>query len=63
MKNIWKQHIPFYLGDTRGAILPIAAILFPIIIGMVALGVDAGSWLITKRNLQNAADAAVLAAA
>ena len=49
--------------DTSAAVLPIAAFIFPIILGMAGLGVDAGNWLATQRNLQTAADAAALAAA
>ena len=61
-KKIQKK-IRQYKKDLHAAVLPVAALLFPVILGMAALGVDAGSWLVNQRNLQNAADAAALAAA
>lgn len=40
-----------------------AALLFPVILGMTGLGVDASNWMMTRRDLQNAADAAAISAA
>ncbi len=52
-----------YFRQTAGAVLPIAALLLPVTLGMTALGVDTGYWVMNKRNLQTAADAAAMAAA
>ncbi len=52
-----------YFKSEAGSILPLTAGLLPVIIGAAGIGVDAGSWVMTKRNLQTAADAAVIAAA
>ncbi len=43
--------------------LVIAALLFPILLGMTALAVDLGSYASARRTLQNSADAMALAAA
>jgi Flp pilus assembly protein TadG len=45
-----------------GAITVIAALAFTALIGIVGLSVDLGMWYQTTRSLQNAADAAVIAA-
>lgn len=52
-----------FLNNDDGAILPMAAVMFPVIMGMVGLGVDASAWMMSHRNLQNAADAAAVSAA
>lgn len=49
--------------DERGAIAVIVAILLPVIVGVAGLSIDVGSWYETQAQLQNAADAAALAAA
>lgn len=41
----------------------IAGLSLPILIGMVGLAIEGGSWYQAKRSMQNAADAAALAAA
>src|SRR5437667_101254 len=47
----------------HGSITPLTCLLLPLIIGMVAFAVDL-SWLcLTRSELQNAADSAVLAGA
>lgn len=38
-------------------------VILPVVIGMVGLGVETGSWYLSKRNLQTAADTAALAGA
>jgi Flp pilus assembly protein TadG len=50
-------------SDTRGAVAVIAAILFPILIGAMGLGTEAGYWYLTQRKLQHAADVSAHAAA
>jgi Flp pilus assembly protein TadG len=52
-----------YFASDSGSILPIAALLFPVILGLAGLAVDASNWLMTKRQMQAAADAAAVAGA
>ncbi len=52
-----------YIKSEAGSILPLTAGLLPVIVGAAGIGVDVGSWVMTKRSLQTAADAAVVAAA
>jgi Flp pilus assembly protein TadG len=49
--------------ENRGNVAIIAAISLPVVIGAFGLGAEAASWMATKRALQNAADAAAIAAA
>src|SRR5437867_1553615 len=50
-------------GQRRGNITPLTCLLLPLIIGMVAFAIDT-SWLVlTRSELQNAADSAALAGA
>lgn len=51
------------LRSQRGSVLVWMALLIAVMIGFVALGVDIGKAVATKGQLQNAADAAALAAA
>lgn len=48
--------------DTRGGAAVLAAIMFPVVIGGIGLGTEAGYWLLTKRKLQQTADVSVHAA-
>jgi Flp pilus assembly protein TadG len=50
------------LTNRRGDIIILFALMLPILVGMVGLGVEVGSWYFAKRNLQSAADAAAVAA-
>jgi Flp pilus assembly protein TadG len=45
----------------RGAVVPLVALLVVFLLGMVAFGVDVGWIVLTKSELQNAADSAALA--
>jgi Flp pilus assembly protein TadG len=47
----------------RGVIAVVVAILLPVLAGVAGLVIDVGSWYTTQAQLQNAADAAALAAA
>lgn len=47
----------------RGAFLVLAALLMAVLLGMVALGIDVGRLYALRSEIQNAADAAALAAA
>lgn len=49
--------------DERGAIAIMVALLMSVLLGMLSLGVEYGSWYAARRQLQTAADAAALAAA
>ena len=55
LKKFWRRN--------DGAVLIYTAILLPIFIGFIALGLDVASWHLDKRNTQTMADAAALAAA
>ena len=52
-----------YMRQRQAAIMPMVAILLPVIIGVVGMGVDFGSWMQDRHNLQTAADASAIAAA
>ena len=58
-KNIFKS---FYF-DQRAAVAIIAVIVFPVLLGMLGLGIEVGMWYNTKRMMQNAADAAAIGGA
>ena len=49
--------------DEAGVVIIIFALLLPIIIGFVGLGVESSLWFSSRRQLQSAADAAAIAAA
>lgn len=50
-------------NDQRGAVLIIFALLLTVLIGLTALGVEAGRWYATRAELSKAVDAAALAGA
>lgn len=58
-----KKTIGRYIIDRKGAITVVSALMMPVILGFVGLGVDTSMWITQKRELQTAADAAALAAA
>ena len=51
------------IGDRRGNIAAITALMLIPIIGALAMGTEAASWFTMNRAMQNAADSAALAAA
>jgi hypothetical protein len=51
------------LRNCRGSVLLTTAVGATALLGMVALGTEAGGWYLARRSLQGAADAAALAAA
>lgn len=51
------------MADKAGSVAIVAAVGMTSLIGFVGLGVDVGVWYKIKRDLQNAADAAAVAAA
>ena len=50
------------LRDNRGGVLVLGAVMIPLFLLLTALIVDVGDWYVHKRQLQNRADAAALAA-
>lgn len=57
-----KAFLALFCGDERGIISIMGAFTLIIVIAIAALVTDAGALLLTRRSLQNATDAAVLAA-
>src|SRR5437016_2923412 len=51
------------MRERRGTVATMFAFLTPVLMGSLALGFETSNWYVTKRNQQNAADAAALAAA
>src|SRR5690348_5439472 len=49
--------------DERGNVAVLTAVLLPALTGALGLGFEVSNWYVTKRSMQNAADAATLAAA
>lgn len=52
-----------FLADNSGSYAVIAAIILPVLIGVVGLGTDVGIWLLKHGSLQTAADSGALSAA
>lgn len=52
-----------FLNDQRGSVMTLSALMFPVVIGLAGVGLDVSSWMMTKRDLQTAADAAAIAGA
>lgn len=50
-------------GDRRAVTAVLTALMMPVIIGLVGLGIDVGIWYGKKRDLQSATDAAAISAA
>lgn len=50
-------------GDDRANVAAMVALMFVPILGIMGLAAEASSWMLTGRAMQNAADAAVIAAA
>ncbi|MHA1544504.1 MAG: pilus assembly protein TadG-related protein [Alphaproteobacteria bacterium] len=59
MRDFFKS----FSADTRGGVLIYTAILMPVFLGFMALGLDIAAWHIEKRQSQTMADAAAVAAA
>lgn len=49
--------------EDRGSVAILAGVVFPVVVGGMGLGVEAGYWYFTQRKLQHAADVSVHAAA
>ena len=52
-----------FLRDRRGNVGPLMALLIVPIVGALGMGMEATTWYLNQRSMQNAADSAVLAAA
>jgi uncharacterized membrane protein len=52
-----------YIRDNKASVMSLSAIIMPMVLGVMGIGVDASLWLKDKRNLQAAVDAAVISAA
>ena len=52
-----------FANDRSGAVAVMAALLFPVLVGGMALGAEAGYWYLSQRKLQQASDLAAYAAA
>ncbi len=52
-----------FRSDQSGVVIVIFALMLPIIVGFIGLGVETAFWFSEKRSLQSAADAAAIAAA
>lgn len=57
------MYLPLSKKRRFGAVVPLAAIIIPVLLGMVAFALDVGWIVLTKTQLQSAADAAALAGA
>ncbi|HYG85167.1 MAG TPA: pilus assembly protein TadG-related protein [Azospirillum sp.] len=49
--------------DEDGAMIVIVALMMTLFLGLLSVGVEVGSWYMTRRSLQTAADAAAIAGA
>src|SRR5438132_12319122 len=57
------MHFPLNTRARRGALIPLFALLLVPLLGMLAFSIDAGWMVLVRTDLQNTADAAVLAGA
>ena len=55
----WKA----FTGDDKGIIIVMFALMLPLMVGFIGLGVEVAQWFGEKRNMQAAADAAAIAGA
>lgn len=61
MKASRLRHLSRLIRNRRGAIAPIVAIAFPLLIGCAAIAVDVTEWTLAKLQLQKATDSAAIA--
>lgn len=52
-----------YIKNIHGAVVPTLALLLPVVIGVAGIGTDVSYWMMTRQDLQTAADAAAMAGA
>lgn len=60
-----RLHLPFsgILADSRGNVMLLSAISLPVLVGFAGLAIEGGNWYQARRQMQNAADSAAIAAA
>jgi len=62
LSSVWK-HVLRLRRDQRGSVSVIMGVLLVPLVGALGIGFEVSNWYLTARSMQNAADAAVLAAA
>src|SRR2546421_13103453 len=60
-QSVWRR-LGRFARDRRGNISAMVALLIVPLVGVMGIATETGSWLLTQRSMQNAADSAVLAA-
>jgi Flp pilus assembly protein TadG len=69
IKSAFRRVIPHvrltqkFLRSRRGSIAPVSALLIAPLVAIMGVATQTGSWFMTQRAMQNAADSAVIAAA
>lgn len=58
-----RKKITSFLADKSGSLLPLTAVMLPLLLGATGVGVDVSMWLKNRRDMQSAADAAAIAGA
>lgn len=58
-----KRLVDRFRANSRGNIAIMSALVLPVVIGAFGLGTETGSWYLTQRSEQSAADSAAIAAA
>jgi Flp pilus assembly protein TadG len=58
-----KPRVSAFGGSSAGAVAVTTALVLPVLLGMVSLGVEVGHWYLDQREMQGAADAAAISAA
>jgi Flp pilus assembly protein TadG len=61
--RVIRQSLKDWCADTRGNVMMMSALAMPVMLGMAGLAIEGGNWYHIQRNMQNAADAAAIAAA
>ncbi|MFY0680369.1 MAG: hypothetical protein JXR13_07325 [Thalassovita sp.] len=56
--NFLSKAVKNYLGDDQGSVVVLTALIAPVMIGGVGLGVESGHWYQKQRHLQHLADVA-----
>lgn len=56
MKANYRPFRQSFAHDIRGSIIIIAGMVFPLLVGAMALGTEAGFWYLSQRKLQQTAD-------
>jgi len=61
-RKVFSRLVSKFLRCSRGNIAIMFALMAPMFVGGLGLGVETGLWYVDQRNMQNASDAAALAA-